>query len=132
MAKDITLELLLDRKRQSQDDKLKKVLFYSKVLDGNIEIIKQKAKDILKLMDKLDTSDVEESYRANCKLIFTHCPIFKSKELQDEYGAVEPYDVISAVFEENLGEINKLCSAILNLYGLGDNVVAKEVNEIKN
>lgn len=132
MSKNITLEMLLERKRQSQEDKFKKVLFYSEILGGNIEVIKQKAKDILKLMDNLDTSDVEESYRVNCKLIFMHCPIFKSKELQEEYEVVEPYDIISLVFDENLGEINRLCQTILDLYGLADEMMNKEVKRIKN
>ncbi|TIG83051.1 phage portal protein, partial [Legionella pneumophila] len=43
MAKNITLEMLLARKQQSNDDKMKIVLFNSKVLGGTIEIVKQKA-----------------------------------------------------------------------------------------
>ena len=80
----------------------------------------------------------EAAYKANCKLIYKHCPILQKKELQEAYQVAEPYEIIIPVFDENLGEVNKLSNFILNLYGLGaeddkaSKVLEEEIEDIKN
>lgn len=137
MAKNITLDMLIARKEQSNNDKMKVVLFNSEVLGGTIEVRKLKARDVIKIMDSTDNKSTEEAYNANCKLIYKHCPILQDKELQAAYEVAEPYEVVVPVFEENLGEINKLSNFILSLYGLTDNeqfskAVEEEADDIKN
>lgn len=137
MAKNITLDMLIARKEQSNNDKMKVVLFNSEVLGGTIEVRKLKARDVIKIMDSTDSKSTEEAYNANCKLIYKHCPILQDKELQATYEVAEPYEVVVPVFEENLGEINKLSNFILSLYGLTDSeqfskVVEEETDDIKN
>ncbi|MDY4011551.1 MAG: phage portal protein [Fusobacterium gastrosuis] len=138
MAKNITLDILLTRKQQSENDKLKVVLFDSEILGGTIEIHKQKARDVIKIMDSAKDRTMEESTNANCKIILKHCPIFREKELQAAYGVAEPQEVILKVFDENLGEIGKLTSKILELYGLAESqentnkLAEEEVEELKN
>lgn len=88
-------------------------------------------------MDSTDNKSTEEAYNANCKLIYKHCPILQDKELQAAYEVAEPYEVVVPVFEENLGEINKLSNFILSLYGLTDSdqfskAVEEEADDIKN
>lgn len=51
MPKNITLEILIAKKQQSENDKMKVVLFNSEVLGGTIEVVKHKAKDVIKIMD---------------------------------------------------------------------------------
>ena len=121
MAKNITLEMLIAKKEQSNSDKMKIALFNSEVLGGTIEVVK--------IMDSAEDKSTDGAYKANCKLIYKHCPILQKKELQEAYEVVEPYDVVMPVFEENLGEINKLATFILALYGLADN---EEIEELKN
>ena len=65
MSKNITLETLLARKQQSENDKMKVFLFNSEVLGGNIEIVKQKARDIMKIMDSTDERGMEASNEKN-------------------------------------------------------------------
>jgi hypothetical protein len=137
VAKNITLDMLIARKEQSNNDKMKVVLFNSEVLGGTIEVRKLKARDVIKIMDSTDNKSTEEAYNANCKLIYKHCPILQDKELQAAYEVAEPYEVVVPVFEENLGEINKLSNFILSLYGLTDNeqfskAVEEEADDIKN
>lgn len=137
MAKNITLDMLIARKEQSNNDKMKVVLFNSEVLGGTIEVRKLKARDVIKIMDSTDNKSTEEAYNVNCKLIYKHCPILQDKELQAAYEVAEPYEVVVPVFEENLGEINKLSNFILSLYGLTDSeqfseAVEEEADDIKN
>nr|DAR40295.1 MAG TPA: protein YqbN [Caudoviricetes sp.] len=137
MAKNITLEMLIAKKEQSNNDKMKVVLFNSEVLGGTIEVRKLKARDVIKIMDSTDSKSTEEAYNANCKLIYKHCPILQEKELQEAYEVAEPYEVVVPVFEENLGEINKLSNFILSLYGLADSeqvnkAIEEETDDIKN
>ena len=137
MAKNITLEMLIAKKEQSNNDKMKVVLFNSEVLGGTIEVRKLKARDVIKIMDSTDSKSTEEAYNANCKLIYKHCPILQDKELQATYEVAEPYEVVVPVFEENLGEINKLSNFILSLYGLTNSeqfnkAVEEEIDDIKN
>lgn len=130
----ITLDLLLSRKEQSEKDKLKVALYYSKALNGNIEIHKLKTREVIRILDNLDFKNFEETVMMNCKLIYKHCPIFKSKELQEAYDVAEPYDVVLEVFNDNIGEITKLSEKILSLYGIGndDGIIIEEVENIKN
>lgn len=137
MAKNITLEMLIAKKEQSNNDKMKVVLFNSEVLGGTIEVRKLKARDVIKIMDSTDSKSTEEAYNANCKLIYKHCPLLQEKELQEVYEVAEPYEVVVPVFEENLGEINKLSNFILSLYGLAEEekaskVMEEEVDDLKN
>ena len=129
MAKNITLEMLLARKEQSNNDKMRIAYFNSEVLGGTIEVVKLKARDVLKIMDSAEDKSADGAYRANCKLIYKHCPILQEKELQEAYEVAEPYDVVTPVFDENLGEINKLATFILGLYGLAEN---EDIDDIKN
>jgi hypothetical protein len=137
VAKNITLDMLIARKEQSNNDKMKVVLFNSEVLGGTVEVRKLKARDVIKIMDSTDNKSTEEAYNANCKLIYKHCPILQDKELQAAYEVAEPYEVVVPVFEENLGEINKLSNFILSLYGLTNSeqfseAVEEEADDIKN
>lgn len=138
MAKNITLEILIAKKQQSENDKMKVVLFNSEVLGGTIEVVKHKARDVIKIMDSTEEKTTEAAYKANCKLIYKHCPIFQKKELQEAYQVAEPYEIVIPVFDENLGEVNKLSNFILNLYGLGaeddkaSKVLEEEIEDIKN
>jgi hypothetical protein len=137
VAKNITLDMLIAKKEQSNNDKMKVVLFNSEVLGGTIEVRKLKARDVIKIMDSTDSKSTEEAYNANCKLIYKHCPILQEKELQEAYEVAEPYEVVVPVFEENLGEINKLSNFILSLYGLTDSeqvskAIEEETDDLKN
>ena len=98
----------------------------------------KETKDVIKIMDSTEEKTTEAAYNANCKLIYKHCPILHDKELQKTYEVAQPYEIVIPVFDENLGEINKLSNFILNLYGLGEEsdkaskVLEEEIEDIKN
>lgn len=134
MSRNITLDILLARKEQSRKDKIAIKLFYSNVLNGNIEVQKQ---SLFKILNKLDgineEKDITENLRNTCNLILEHVPLFKNKELQTEYDCVEPTDIVVEIFDNNIGEINKLASFILEMYGLTNGESIENIkSDIKN
>ena len=59
------------------------------------------------------------------QLIYESIPALQDKELQDAYGCIEPHDIVLGVFDDNLGEVEKLVEFINSQYGL-------TVDDIKN
>ena len=51
----------------------------------------------------------------------------RSARLSEAYDCIEPYDVVTAVFDDNIGAIGKLAEFILDLYGMQD-----VVDDVKN
>ena len=66
-------------------------------------------------MQQADLNETERYIR----LIYTCCPLFKAPEFRDVYTAKEPYDVVEAIYSNNVLEFSKLTEKILNLYGFG-------------
>lgn len=137
--KKLLLEDLLDRARQSENDKIKFREYYSEILGGTIQVNKMPLRKITELMDNVSNSDsISESFDGNVELIYMSVPIFQNKELQATYGCVEPYDIVAKIFDDNINEINNLAEFILSFYGLSNvkdnNDVEPEdmVEELKN
>lgn len=59
------------------------------------------------------------------QLIYESIPALQDKELQEAYGCIEPHDIVLGVFDDNLGEVEKLVEFINSQYGL-------TVDDIKN
>ena len=59
------------------------------------------------------------------QLIYESIPMLQDKELQAAYNCVEPHDIVLAVFDDNLGEVEKLVEFINRQYGL-------TIEDIKN
>ena len=60
-------------------------------------------------------------------LIYTCVPLFRDEKLQQAYEVAEPYDVVPAIFDDNILAIQSLGDEILGLYGFAD-----MINEVKN
>ena len=137
--KKLLLEDLLDRARQSENDKIKIREYYSEILGGTIQVNKMPLRKITELMDNVSNADsISESFDGNVELIYKSVPIFQNKELQATYGCVEPYDIVAKIFDDNINEINNLADFILGFYGLSnvkDNTDVESedmVEELKN
>lgn len=137
--KKLLLEDLLDRARQSENDKIKIREYYSEGLGGTIQVNKMPLRKITELMDNVSNTDsLVEALDGNIELIYKSVPIFQNKELQATYGCVEPYDIVAKVFDDNINEINNLADFILGFYGLSnvkDNTDVEPedmVEELKN
>lgn len=134
MSNKITIESLIQRAEQRKNDKVKLKEVYNETLGGNLVIKRVPLTQVVGILDKLDgenlkLSDCIEMYK---ELIYKCCPILQNKDLQEEFGCAEPYDIVTEVFEDNVGEINKLAEEILAMYGMADNPVKELEEEIKN
>ncbi len=137
MGERITIESLIQRAEQRKNDKIKLKEVYNEMLGGNLVIKRVPLTQVVGILDKLDGEDLKladciEMYK---ELIYKCCPILQNKELQEEYGCAEPYDIVTEIFEDNVGEINKLAEEILDMYGMTDKEdkpVKKLEEEIKN
>lgn len=120
MGKKATLLDIIEQKRkQGNDDKLEIKFYYSKTLDMDIEIRKGKLSAFLATSEELDEQDASTLEILNTH-IFNHCPMFKenTKEALEIYGAAEPTELPSLVLEDNLGEMNDITEIINGFYGI--------------
>jgi len=137
MSNKITIESLIQRAEQRKNDKIKFKEVYNKLLDGNLVLKRIPLTQVVDLLDKLDGESIKlkdciELYK---ELIYRCCPILQNKELQDEFGCAEPYDIVTEVFEDNVGEINTVAEQVLDMYGMADEhkpIIVEVEKEIKN
>lgn len=118
MNKKATIEDLIARKLQSDDDKLK-----VKLIDiGNdlaLEIRKQRLSKVLSLLDGIDEkSNLSDSVDFMVQLVYESCPMLHDKALQSAYECVEPYDIVLAVLDDNIGLLSDLADAVMDFYGI--------------
>lgn len=112
MAK-ITIEDVLKKKQLISVDEIKP--FHSDVFDAEIDIDDVDVQTILNIIENADAS---EPLRADDELIYTCCPFFRSKELQDQLGVKDPIETIRAVYGRNIAEPALLVKYILSHYGI--------------
>lgn len=128
----LTLEALLARREQSQADKLEFHNFFVKELEGELVIQKIPLRRVLGIIDATDPDSLAENLDKSSELIYECCPVMKNQKLQEAFACAEPFDVVPAVFDDNLGVINRVSEFILSLYGLADKPVDAAVDEVKN
>lgn len=127
------LELKTKRENQEQVTEYK-----SEFLGGSIMVKRISPYKVTELLDKVenDQNAVTNGLKGNIELIYKHCPDFSKKELLDEYGCVEPYDIVLSIFDNNIGEINNFANYILSLYGMikykekdqnGENIIGADI-----
>lgn len=116
-----TLEDLLTRAEQAKKDRMRTVNVDVKKLGLSLTIVKQSLNAVSKIMDMAKQADtIEGAVDVYKELIYTCCPLLHDKKLQEAYDCHEPYDVVSAVLDDNIYEIQALGMKILGLYGLDE------------
>ncbi|MER2039718.1 MAG: hypothetical protein ABS944_16345 [Solibacillus sp.] len=82
-------------------------------------------------LDALNQKDDESGSKSDDYLVYTimHEPNLKDKELQKEYGCVEPTDIVSTIFTR--GEIADIASYALDKAGFKRGTV-KAIEKVKN
>lgn len=121
VEKKLTLEDLLDRARQRDSDKIQIREYYSEELGGNIAVTKMPLRKLTAFLDKADDGDsnaITSNLDMNIELVYKSVPMLQNKELQAAYDCVEPYDIVTKVFNDNLGEIQDITNFIMSLYGM--------------
>lgn len=113
----LTLEELIERKRQSDDDKVKYKAVHSDLLGGEIMVKKLPLRQVTALIDRYPNPNTTESMEMAQELIYRSCDLFGNAELQKEYGIEgDKYEIVSAVFDDNLEELTKVSEEILDFY----------------
>lgn len=128
MTKRLTITDLLKQKDKLKKDKKvkKKAELYVEELDANIVI---EEPDRALVVDSLEMSDDSagsaDAYMAYMVIVE---PNLKDKELQKEYGCVEPTEIIDMLFSP--GTITSIAKHALELAGY--NKTVKVVDDLKN
>lgn len=121
VEKKLTLEDLLDRARQRDNNKIQIREYFSEELGGNIAVTKMPLRKLTAFLDKADDGDsnaITSNLDMNIELVYKSVPMLQNKELQAAYDCVEPYDIVTKVFNDNLGEIQDITNFIMSLYGM--------------
>lgn len=125
----ITVAKLLEKKEKLKNKKPKRQTLFIASLDGEI-VIQQPQKSVA-LEALAMAQDIEREDQADPYLVY-NCviePNLKDPTLQQEYGCVEPMDIVEMIFDP--GEVATIGGFALKLAGYGNGVKAVD-NEIKN
>lgn len=125
----LTLDDLIARKEQRKQATPSYKDVYIDMLGGNILVEKIPLRQLIGLLEGLDSDSPQDALQAKIDIIYSCCPIMRKKELQDAYNCDVPNDIVCKLFHEKLGPINKLVVSIIDLYGMGDD---KSIEEVKN
>lgn len=123
MSKKATLADIIAKKKQGEMDKLQVNYYQSELLGMDIEVRK------IPLARFLELTEEEGSTIDNLnKMLFECCPMFRenTKEAMEVYDVSVPTDLPSAVFEDNINEMNEVVSLINEFYGIKE----KEIETI--
>jgi len=128
MNKKITIKDLLAKKEQLKKKKARTQELYIESLDGSI-IIQEPSREIA--LEGLEMAGEGRSDEADVYVVYHSViePNLKDKELQKEFGCVEPTDIVTLLFRS--GEITAISGFALQLAGYGQGV-KKVDRELKN
>ena len=122
-----TKEALLARAEQSKDDKMKYRSYESEELGMTLSLKRQPISRLCEIMDMSEDDTMKAAMEMNCNIIYESVPLFQDKELQAAYGCIEPTEIVTKVMNENMSEIEKMCTFIMGGYGMTD-----QVEKVKN
>lgn len=125
-----TLEALLERKTQAMKAKMAVKEINVPVLGMALTVEKLPLARVLNLIDKYkDDDSLNGKFELYKELIYISVPLFRSTRLQEAYEVVEPSDIVTLLFEQNLTAITSLGDKIAAMYGING---AEAVEELKN
>ncbi len=122
-----TKEALLARAEQSKDDKMKYRSYESEELGMTLSLKRLPISRLCEIMDMSEDDTMKAAMEMNCNIIYESVPLFQDKELQAAYGCIEPTEIVTKVMNENMSEIEKMCTFIMGGYGMTD-----QVEKVKN
>ena len=124
--KGATKELLLERATKHKEESKYKD-YPCDALGSTLTIKRLPIAQVCDILDMEEGSTAREHLDLYKELIYKSVPLFQDKDLLEVYDCIEPYDVVTAVFDDNIGAIGKLAEFILDLYGVQD-----VVEDVKN
>ena len=130
-AKKATLEELLRRKMQSENDRNTFFPVESKEIGLTFMVQKLPIPKIIDMLDDFKITNGETSTKENfegaVRIIYESVPMLHYEKLRK--GLTEPYDVVPVVFGDNIGAIVDFAQAIIEKFYVG---AESAVQEIKN
>lgn len=117
MSKKATLADIIARKKQGKMDTLQVAHYDSETLGMQVEIRKIPLGRFMELTQEVEEGNLLEGMN---KILFECCPIFKedTKEAMEIYDVSVPTDLPSAVFEDQMNEMNEILELINGFYGM--------------
>lgn len=125
MRKDMvkaTREALIERASKKEDKAYS--TYESEALGLAFTVKRLPVARLIAIMD-MGEETAEGGLETSKQLIYESIPALQDKELQEAYGCIEPHDIVLGVFDDNLGEVERLVEFINSQYGL-------TVDDIKN
>ncbi len=129
-AKRLTLETLVAKAEQRKQDRYEMHQVEVPSLGGALQLEKIPLTRIASMMDDLGDTSMAANLAFNVELIYACCPMMRNKQLQDAHEVAEPTDIVCAVLDDNMADINRIVAAILDMYGLADATGIKDA--VKN
>lgn len=129
-AKRLTLETLVAKAEQRKQDRYEIRQVEVPSLGGTLQLEKIPLTRIASMMDDLGDTSMAANLAFNVELIYACCPMMRNKQLQDAHEVAEPTDIVCAVLDDNMADINRIVAAILDMYGLADATGIKDA--VKN
>lgn len=129
-AKRLTLETLVAKAEQRKQDRYEMHQVEVPSLGGTLQLEKIPLTRIASMMDDLGDTSMAANLTFNVELIYACCPMMRNKQLQDAHEVAEPTDIVCAVLDDNMADINRIVAAILDMYGLADATGIKDA--VKN
>lgn len=128
-AKKATLEELLKRKLQSENDR--NAFFPIESKEAGLTFMVQKL-PIEKVIDMLDdfkvvngSTSTKENFEGAVRIIYDSVPMLHDEKLRK--GLAEPYDVVPLVFGDNIGAIVTFAQEIIEKFYVGATSAAEEI-----
>lgn len=122
-----TLESLMQRAQQRKDESTRYREYESKVLGETLLIKKLPITRICEIMDMAEDDTMLGGLELNVQLIYESVPLLQDKSLQSAFDCVEPHDVVMKLFDDDMGEMERICGTILSMYG-----IKNMVDDLKN
>lgn len=119
--KKATLEALMERAAQASEQKIQYGEFESEELGMKIPFRRIKAEKYARIIDESETrggGDSERGLELAKETIYEAVPLFHDQKLLDAYRVVEPTDIVTRIFNDNMGEIMRFTEAITAKSGI--------------
>ena len=127
--KKATLEELIARSQQAQNDKLITKDIELKPLNLVLTVRKIPIARALRIIDSNQGEGVIAKFELYKQLIYECVPLFQNEKLQQAYDCAEPTDIVAKVLQDNINLIGLVGDEICKFYGFDD---GKAVDELKN
>lgn len=123
--KKLTLEDLVTRKLQKDNDKFMVKEIFIDSLGGSLLFKKLKNSRILQLIDEIEDNKTSEMYQVSVEMIYESCEMLQNPELHKKCEIVDPLDIVPALI--SIKEILEIGSQLIEFFGFKE-----KIEEIKN